>query len=57
LTCLWDEPGADLIPRMLELKPVDATHWSTRATAKKVGLSQSTVSRGMAGVRAVAAPV
>ncbi|WP_396214414.1 IS630 family transposase [Gemmatimonas sp.] len=29
----------------LESRPKDATHWSTRALAKKTGLSQSTVSR------------
>jgi transposase len=29
----------------LESTPVDATHWSTRAMAKRSGLSQSTISR------------
>lgn len=29
----------------LELRPKDATHWSTRFLAKQTGLSQSTVSR------------
>jgi transposase len=29
----------------LERKPADATHWSSRAMAKRCGLSQSTVSR------------
>ncbi len=29
----------------LESKPKDATHWSTRSLARKLGLSQSTVSR------------
>jgi transposase len=33
------------ITRTLETKPEDATHWSTRSLAKKLGLSQSTVSR------------
>lgn len=40
-----DEQVADLIARTLESKPANATHWSTRSMAKKVGLSQSTVSR------------
>ncbi|MCA2984216.1 IS630 family transposase [Gemmatimonas sp.] len=29
----------------LESRPTDATHWSTRSLARKLGLSQSTVSR------------
>jgi hypothetical protein len=29
----------------LESRPKDATHWSTRSLARKLGLSQSTVSR------------
>jgi transposase len=33
------------IRTMLESRPKDATHWSTRALAKKTGLSQSTGSR------------
>ena len=34
-----------LIATTLNTLPRDATHWSTRALAKKLGLSQSTVSR------------
>jgi transposase len=34
-----------VITRTLEVKPKDATHWSTRAMAKQTGLSQSTISR------------
>jgi hypothetical protein len=29
----------------LESKPKDATHWSTRSMAKRVGLSQSAITR------------
>ena len=34
-----------LIATTLNQTPRDATHWSTRSLAKKLGLSQSTVSR------------
>jgi len=34
-----------VLTRTLETAPEDATHWSTRAMAQRVGLSQSTVSR------------
>ncbi len=40
-----DEQVADLITRTLETRPADATHWSTRSMAAKIGLSQSTASR------------
>ena len=40
-----DEQVAGLIARTLETKPANATHWSTWSMARKVGLSQSTVSR------------
>jgi transposase len=54
---LWDEarPGAPrkigddrveaVIQATLETKPKAATHWSTRSMAKKLGLSQSAISR------------
>ncbi len=54
---LWDEPrpgaprqiGDDEVARVvkltLEATPKGATHWSTRGLAKKMGLSQSAVSR------------
>jgi len=54
---LWDEPrpGAPrkvsdatverILTLTLESTPSDATHWSTRDLAKRVGVSQSTVSR------------
>jgi transposase len=34
-----------ILTRTLETLPRDATHWSTRSLAAKVGLSQSTISR------------
>ncbi len=34
-----------MVKRTLESTPKNATHWSTRAMAKELGLSQSTVSR------------
>ena len=34
-----------VLTRTLETLPRDATHWSTRSMARKVGLSQSTISR------------
>ena len=40
-----DEQVAALVTATLESAPKDATHWSTRAMAAQVGLSQSTVSR------------
>lgn len=54
---LWDEarPGAprkigddkveQVVKATLESKPKAATHWSTRLMAKKLGLSQSAISR------------
>jgi transposase len=54
---LWDEPrpgaprqiGDEKVQQVIELtlqaKPKAATHWSTRLMAKKLGLSQSAVSR------------
>ncbi|MGW2402906.1 IS630 family transposase [Kitasatospora sp. NPDC001664] len=40
-----DEQVAELVRATLETKPKNATHWSTRSMAERVGLSQSTVSR------------
>jgi transposase len=40
-----DEQVAAVIARTLESAPDNATHWSTRAMATQMGLSQSTVSR------------
>ncbi|MFB7552892.1 IS630 family transposase [Streptomyces sp. NPDC056154] len=40
-----DEQVAAVVQRTLESTPKDATHWSTRAMAREMGLSQSTVSR------------
>ena len=40
-----DEQIEGVVVRTLESKPTDATHWSTRDLAKRVGLSQSTVAR------------
>lgn len=57
VAALWDEPrpGAprqigdekveEVVKATLETKPKAATHWSTRLMAKKLGLSQSSVSR------------
>jgi len=54
---LLDEPRPGAPPKIkrravekavtltLESKPRDATHWSTRALAKRVGLSRSSVAR------------
>jgi transposase len=40
------DPQIERVVRLtLESAPADATHWSTRAMAKRCGLSQSTVSR------------
>jgi transcriptional regulator with XRE-family HTH domain len=40
-----DEQVEAVITRTLETTPVGATHWSTRALASELGLSQSAVSR------------
>jgi len=40
-----DEKVEAAVKAALETKPKGATHWSTRMMAKKLGLSQSTVSR------------
>jgi transposase len=40
-----DEAVEAVIVETLEETPKDATHWSTRSTAKATGMSQSTVSR------------
>ncbi|EFK99842.1 transposase [Streptomyces sp. SPB78] len=40
-----DEQVAAVVKRTLESAPKSATHWSTRAMAREMGLSQSTVSR------------
>jgi transposase len=40
-----DEQVEAVITRTLETAPVNATHWSTRALAAQLGLSQSAVSR------------
>ena len=40
-----DDKVEEIVRLTLESKPRDATHWSTRAMAEKVGVSQSTVSR------------
>ncbi|GAB1332223.1 IS630 family transposase [Streptomyces sennicomposti] len=40
-----DEQVAAVVKRTLESTPKNAAHWSTRAMAQEMGLSQSTVSR------------
>ena len=40
-----DETVERIVTLTLETTPTDATHWSTRDLAKRVGVSQSTVSR------------
>ncbi|MFJ3800050.1 IS630 family transposase [Streptomyces sp. NPDC090088] len=40
-----DEQVAAVVTKTLESTPKSATHWSTRAMAQEMGLSQSTVSR------------
>jgi transposase len=40
-----DAQVEEVIVKTLESTPKDATHWSTRAMAREVGLSQSAVSR------------
>jgi transposase len=42
---LGDDRVEELIRVTLDTKPPGATHWSTRKLAKRVGVSQSTVSR------------
>jgi transposase len=42
---IGDEEVERVIRLTLESKPRDATHWSTRAMAKRCGMSQSAVSR------------
>ena len=40
-----DETVERIVTMTLESTPTDATHWSTRDLAKRIGVSQSTVSR------------
>lgn len=40
-----DEAVAEVVTLTLETKPKNATHWSTRSMAARVGLSQSAISR------------
>ena len=42
---IGDKEVERVVTLTLESKPTDATHWSTRAMAKRCGLSQSMVSR------------
>lgn len=42
---LTDAQIEEAITKTLETKPANATHWSTRSLAKKLGLSQTAVSR------------
>jgi transposase len=42
---IGDERIEDIVTKTLELKPKDATHWSTRGMAKASGVSASTVQR------------
>jgi len=42
---IGDSDGERVIRLTLESTPRDATHWSTRAMAKRCGLSQTTISR------------
>jgi transposase len=39
------DDAVEAITRTLETQPKGATHWSTRAMARRVGMSQTTVSR------------
>jgi transposase len=43
--CIGDDDVEAVIVRTLEDKPSDATHWSTRDLAKRVGMSPSSVGR------------
>jgi transposase len=40
-----DEAVAEVVTLTLETKPKNATHWSTRSMAERVGLSQTAISR------------
>lgn len=40
-----DEAVAEVVTLTLETKPKNATHWSTRSMAQRVGLSQSAIAR------------
>lgn len=40
-----DDAAEAMITRTLETQPAGATHWSTRAMAGQVGMSQTMVSR------------
>ena len=51
-----DEQVETIVITTLESKPKDATHWSTRSLAAHLGVSQNSVWRDLAGVRAAAAP-
>jgi transposase len=42
---IGDDQVEAVVVATLEAKPQDATHWSTRSMAKKMGLTQSAVSR------------
>src|SRR5262249_39711086 len=42
---LTDAQGERVVRLTLETRPRDATHWSTRAMAKRCGLSQTAISR------------
>ena len=42
---IGDEKVEEVITKTLESAPKDSTHWSTRAMAAEVGLSQSAISR------------
>ncbi|WP_249011028.1 IS630 family transposase [Conexibacter sp. DBS9H8] len=42
---ITDEKVEEVITKTLETKPKDATHWSTRAMAAEVGLSQTAISQ------------
>ena len=53
---LTDAQIEEVITSTLESKPSNATHWSTRAMANAVGLSQSADRAHLAGVRSAAAP-
>jgi transposase len=42
---ITDEKIESIVVKTLEQRPKEATHWSTRLMARKVGLSQSAISR------------